>query len=41
VKLGQLKGRLFTATGQRIAEGRHAAMVGFFQRLDDEVAGLC
>jgi uncharacterized protein len=41
VKLAQLKERLFTTTGKRIAEGRHAAMVSFFQRLDDEVAGRC
>ena len=41
VKLRRLKERLFTATGRRIAEGRHAAMVEFFRRLDDEVAGRC
>ena len=41
VKLGQLKERLFTATGQRIAEERHAMMVAFFERLADEVAGRC
>jgi uncharacterized protein len=41
VKLGRLKERLFTVTGQRIAEERHAAMVSFFERLEDEVAGRC
>jgi len=41
VKLGQLKERLFTATGRQIAKERHAVMVDFFERLADEVAGRC
>jgi uncharacterized protein len=41
VKLGRLQERLFTPTGRRIAAGRHAVMVQFFERLDDEVTGRC
>jgi uncharacterized protein len=41
VKLSRLRERLFTPTGRRIAAGRHAAMVQFFERLADEVAGRC
>lgn len=39
VKLSQLKGRLFTATGRAIAERRHAVMVAFFEQLEAEVCG--
>lgn len=39
VKLKHVKERMLTGEGKRIAEGRHKFMVGFFQRLDDEVAG--
>jgi uncharacterized protein len=39
VKLSRLKERLFTPTGRRIAEERHAYMVAFFQRFDAEVRG--
>jgi len=38
-KLSRLKGTLFTETARRIAEDRHAYMVGFFDRLRREVAG--
>ena len=39
VKLSHLKERLFTTTGARLAEERHAYMVAFFERLDAEVQG--
>lgn len=39
VKLSRLKERLFTSTGQSIAEERHAYMVAFFNRFDAEVRG--
>lgn len=39
VKLSRLKGKLFTPTGQSIAEERHAYMVAFFERFDAEVRG--
>jgi uncharacterized protein len=39
VKLSRLKARLFTPTGQAMAEERHACMVAFFERLDAEVRG--
>jgi len=39
VKLSRIKDRMFTPTGQRIASGRHEAMVAFFERLDREVEG--
>jgi uncharacterized protein len=39
VKLSHLKDRLFTPTGQSIAEERHAYMVAFFERFDAEVRG--
>jgi len=39
-KLAKLKDRLYTAAGRRMAENRHAYMVGFFDRLEKEVAGL-
>jgi uncharacterized protein len=38
-KLAKLRERMYTATGRQIAEGRHAYMVGYFQRLEREVAG--
>ena len=38
-KLSRLRGTLFTETARRIGEERHAYMVGFFQRLEQEVAG--
>jgi uncharacterized protein len=40
VKLGRVKGRLFTAEGKRIAAERHRFMVGFFTRLGKEEAGI-
>ncbi|MBN1248343.1 MAG: HD domain-containing protein [Anaerolineae bacterium] len=40
VKLSRIKDRLYTAEGRRLAEGRHQAMVAFFDRLDAEVAGV-
>jgi uncharacterized protein len=39
VKLSTLKDRLFTPTGHAIAEGRHAFMVSFFERMDAEIQG--
>ena len=39
VKLSRLKERLFTSTGQSIAEERHTYMVTFFKRFDAEVRG--
>lgn len=39
VKLSRLKERLFTPTGQSIAEERHAYMVAFFRRFDAEACG--
>ena len=39
VKLSRLKERLFTPTGQAIAEERHAYMVDFFKQLEAEVRG--
>ena len=39
VKLSRLKERLFTPTGQSIAEERHAYMVTFFRRFDAEARG--
>ncbi len=40
VKLSRLKERLFTPTGQSIAEERHAYMVAFFERFDAEARGI-
>ncbi len=37
VKLRKIKDRMQTATGRSIAEERHAFMVKFFERLDQEV----
>jgi len=39
VKLSRLKERLFTPTGQSIAEERHAYMTTFFERFDAEARG--
>ncbi len=38
-KLVRLKGTLFTPTARRLADGRHAFMRAFFERLDNEVRG--
>ncbi len=38
-KLVKLKDRLYTASGRRLAEGRHRYMVEYFERLAREVAG--
>lgn len=40
VKLLYVRDRMLTATGWRIAEGRHRFMVAFFRRLEAEVAGV-
>lgn len=39
VKLSKVKDRMLTASGQKIAEKRHAFMVEFFHRLNLEVEG--
>ncbi|MDD2470128.1 MAG: HD domain-containing protein [Bacilli bacterium] len=39
VKLKYIKDKLFTKEGRRIAEGRHAFMEQFFERLNKEVDG--
>ena len=39
-KLTQIRGRLLTDSGRRLAEERHAFMVTFFERLELEVRGL-
>lgn len=39
VKLINVRDRMLTASGWRIAEGRHRFMVAFFDRLEEEVAG--
>jgi len=39
VKLRWVKARMFTREGRRIAQERHAFMVGFFDRLDREIDG--
>jgi uncharacterized protein len=39
VKLRKVKGRMLTTTGKRLAEDRHLFMVGFFDRLTEEVQG--
>jgi len=39
VKLSQVKDRMFTAEGRRIAGERHKFMAGFFRRLNKETAG--
>jgi uncharacterized protein len=38
-KLIKLKERMFTSAGQTLAEERHRYMLGFFERLEGEVAG--
>jgi uncharacterized protein len=38
-KLSKVKDTLFTETARRIGEERHAFMVRFFRRLEQEVAG--
>jgi uncharacterized protein len=38
-KLSKLAARMCTATGRRLAQERHAYMVGFFERLAREVVG--
>jgi len=38
-KLAKLRERMYTATGRQLAEGRHAYMVGYFDRLEREVNG--
>ena len=38
-KLAKLRERMYTATGRQLAEGRHAYMVGYFERLAREIAG--
>jgi uncharacterized protein len=39
VKLGRVKGRIFTREGRRIAAERHRFMVAFFDRLNRETDG--
>ncbi len=39
-KLLRVKGRMYTKTGKKIAEGRDRFMREFFKRLDDEISGL-
>ncbi len=39
VKLKHIKDRLYTASGRRIAEARHAFMVAFYQEMAAEVEG--
>jgi uncharacterized protein len=39
-KLSQIKDRLLTQTARSLARERHAFMVAFFERLDQEVHGL-
>lgn len=38
-KLSRVKDRLFTPTGKKIAEGRHAALCAFYDQLDAEMRG--
>jgi len=40
VKLRKIKDRLFTETGKKLALERHAFMVEFFERLNNETKGL-
>jgi uncharacterized protein len=40
MKLVKIKDRLLTASGRQLAEGRHAFMLAFYERLDREVKGL-
>ncbi len=39
LKLSKIKDGMLTAEGRRMAEGRHAFMEAFFQRLDEECQG--
>jgi uncharacterized protein len=39
VKLSKIKDRMFTPTGKRLAEERHAFMVAYYEQLDREVKG--
>lgn len=39
-KLRRVKERLFTATGKKIAEQRHAFLVQYFEQLKDEMEGI-
>jgi uncharacterized protein len=39
VKLRHIKDRMLTASGRRMAEGRHRFMVAFFERFIEEVEG--
>jgi uncharacterized protein len=39
VKLNKIKDRMFTPTGKRLAEERHAFMVAYYEQLDREVRG--
>jgi uncharacterized protein len=39
-KLSKVKDRLFTATGKKIAEQRHAFLVEYYERLANEMKGL-
>ncbi len=40
VKLSKIKNRIITAEGRRLADDRHAFMVGFFERFLEEYEGL-
>lgn len=40
-KLAKLKDRLFTQSARQVAEERHQYMVGFFERLKNEIDGRC
>jgi uncharacterized protein len=40
VKLHKVKDRVLTNEGRRIAQGRHAYMIQFFERLNNEVDGI-
>ena len=39
VKLSKIKDRMFTPTGKRLADERHAFMVAYYEQLDREVKG--
>jgi uncharacterized protein len=39
VKLSKIKDRMFTPTGKRLAEERHAFMVAYYEQLDREMRG--
>ena len=40
IKLCKIQDRLFTESARKLAEERHIFMVGFFERLEQEVRGL-